>query len=198
MAPAAAHKCYVLHTRSAEHKCSAYTPFALHVLPHFTPRGTSSSCCAAVSVLVGVTTALRLTLPAFLRTFFGKQQNGQCTSRNKTRHIQKRNVRWQVTTEKINKLGNVNYVYKSTGIPKITGGIWGSSVSIGIRLRNRRCRVRILLPSRDFHLLVMVLPSRSHVTFPSLVFLHLLLKKKSQFVVTTGTSVTCAVWAGRT
>ena len=160
----------------------------------------------AVSLLVGKTTALRLTLAAFLRKFFGRQQNTQCNRRNKTRDIQnpfQKFTKRPVTNEnvhklqkKINKLGNLNNLYKSTGIPTITGRIWGSSVSIGTRLRNRRCRVRILLPSRDFHLLIMVLPSRSHVTFPSLVFLHLLLKK-SQFVVTIGTPVTYTVWAER-
>jgi hypothetical protein len=49
MAPAAGHKCSVHHTRSAEHKCSAYTPFVLHVLLHFIPSGIASSRCAAVS-----------------------------------------------------------------------------------------------------------------------------------------------------
>ena len=135
MAPAAGHKYSVHHTRSAEHKCSAYTPFALHVLLHFTPRGISPSCRAAVSV--------------------GRQDSGFTAD----------------------TCSLPQEVYNSTRILTITARIWGSSVRIGTRLRIRRCRVRILLPSRDFHLLVMVLPSRSHVTFPSLVFLYLLLKK---------------------
>jgi hypothetical protein len=124
VATAAGHKCSVHHTPSAEHKCSAYTPFALHVLLHFLP----STCCDSVSNTTNSskTTTLRLTPTAILGKLLGEQQKRQCNSRDKTRDTQKPFQKFTERTvtsdnvhkiqKKINKLGNVNYVYKSTGI----------------------------------------------------------------------------------
>jgi hypothetical protein len=117
MAPAARHKCYVYHTRSAEHKCSAYTPFALHVL-HFMPRGISSSCCAAVSNTTNSSAGRWQETVSHRQDVLRQAARTERETETLTplQKFTKRRVtdKWQrpQATGIINKLGNVNYVYK--------------------------------------------------------------------------------------
>jgi hypothetical protein len=96
MAPAAGHKCYVYHTRSAEHNCSAYTPFALHVLLHFIPRGISSPCCAAVSNTTNSSDGLQDTVSH-------RQEVLQQAAAGQTVQQQKQNVRHTKTDPEIHE-----------------------------------------------------------------------------------------------